>query len=35
VSVEIYGVAELSAGSLIRAANRFIPIKEPLLLGIK
>jgi uncharacterized LabA/DUF88 family protein len=35
VSVEVYGVAELSAGSLIRAANRFIPIKEPLLLGIK
>jgi uncharacterized LabA/DUF88 family protein len=35
VSVEVYGVAELSAGSLIRAANRFIPIKESLLLGIK
>jgi uncharacterized LabA/DUF88 family protein len=35
VSVEVYGVAELTAGSLIRAANRFIPIKEPLLLGIK
>jgi uncharacterized LabA/DUF88 family protein len=35
VSVEVYGVAELSAGSLIRAANRFIPIKEHLLLGIK
>jgi uncharacterized LabA/DUF88 family protein len=35
VSVEVYGVAELTAGSLIRAASRFIPIKEPLLLGIK
>jgi uncharacterized LabA/DUF88 family protein len=35
VSVEVYGVAELSAGSLIRAANRFIAIKDPLLLGIK
>jgi len=35
LSVEVYGVAELSAGSLIRAANRFIPIKEHLLLGIK
>ena len=35
LSVEVYGVAELSAGSLIRAANRFIAIKEPLLLGIK
>jgi uncharacterized LabA/DUF88 family protein len=35
VSVEVYGVAELSAGSLIRAANRFIPIHGPLLLGIK
>ena len=34
-SVEVYGVAELTAGSLIRAASRFIPIKEPLLLGIK
>jgi uncharacterized LabA/DUF88 family protein len=34
-SVEVYGVAELSAGSLIRAASRFIPIKEPLLMGIK
>jgi len=26
---------KLSAGSLIRAASRFIPIKESLLLGIK
>jgi uncharacterized LabA/DUF88 family protein len=35
VSVEVYGVAELSAGSLVRAASRFIAIKDPLLLGIK
>jgi uncharacterized LabA/DUF88 family protein len=35
VSVEVYGVAELSSGSLIRAASRFIAISEPLLLGIK
>jgi uncharacterized LabA/DUF88 family protein len=35
VSVEVYGVAELSAGSLMRAANRFIPIKDSLLMGIK
>lgn len=35
VSVEVYGVAELSAGSLVRAADRFIAIKDPLLLGIK
>ena len=35
VSVEVYGVAELSSGTLIRAANRFIPIEGPLLLGIK
>lgn len=33
VSVEIYGVAELSAGSLIRAADRFVPISDHLLLG--
>lgn len=32
VSVEVYGVAELSAGSLIRAADRFVPIKDDLLL---
>ncbi len=32
VSVEVYGVAELSAGSLIRAADRFVPIKDHLLL---
>ncbi len=32
VSVEVYGVAELTAASLIRAANKFIPIKDPLLM---
>ncbi len=32
VLVEVYGVAELSAGSLIRAADRFVPIKDDLLL---
>lgn len=31
-SVEVYGVAELSAGSLIRAADRFVPIDDRLLL---
>jgi uncharacterized LabA/DUF88 family protein len=35
LSVEVYGVEELSAGSLIRAASRFIPINDALLLGIK
>jgi uncharacterized LabA/DUF88 family protein len=33
VSVEVYGVAELSAASLIRAADKFVPIKDHLLLG--
>ena len=33
VSVEVYGVAELTAASLIRAADRFIPIQAHLLLG--
>jgi uncharacterized LabA/DUF88 family protein len=33
VSVEVYGVAELTAASLIRAADKFIPIKDHLLLG--
>jgi uncharacterized LabA/DUF88 family protein len=33
VSVEVYGVAELTAASLIRAATRFIPIREHLLRG--
>jgi uncharacterized LabA/DUF88 family protein len=32
VFVEVYGVAELSAASLIRAADRFVPIKDHLLL---
>jgi uncharacterized LabA/DUF88 family protein len=32
VSVEVYGVAELSAASLIRAADKFVPIKDRLLL---
>src|SRR3984957_8377577 len=34
VSVEVYGVAELTAASLIRAADRFVPIKDDLLLGM-
>jgi uncharacterized LabA/DUF88 family protein len=33
VSVEVYGVADLTAASLIRAATRFIPIREHLLLN--
>src|ERR1700722_2110476 len=33
VRVEVYGVAELTAASLIRAADRFVAIKDPLLLG--
>lgn len=33
VWVEVYGVADLTAGSLIRAADRFVPIKDHLLLG--
>lgn len=32
VSVEVYGVAELSAGSLIRAADKFVAIDESLLM---
>jgi uncharacterized LabA/DUF88 family protein len=32
VSVEVYGVAEFTAGSLIRAANSFVPITDRLLL---
>jgi len=32
VAVEIYGVAELSAASLIQAADKFVPIKDHLLL---
>lgn len=34
-SVEVYGVEELTAASLIRAASRFIPIKDDLLLSAK
>src|SRR5450755_3638250 len=33
VSVEVYGVAELTAGSLIRAASKFLPITDRLLLA--
>src|ERR1700733_11163585 len=33
VTVEVYGVAELTAASLIRAADKFVPIKDHLLLG--
>jgi uncharacterized LabA/DUF88 family protein len=33
VCVEVYGVAELTAASLIRAADRFVAIRDPLLLG--
>jgi len=33
VAVEVYGVAEFTAASLIRAADRFVPIQEHLLLG--
>jgi len=33
VSTEVYGVAELSAGSLMRAADKFVPIRDHLLLG--
>ncbi len=32
LAVEVYGVAGLTAGSLMRAADRFIPIEEQLLL---
>jgi uncharacterized LabA/DUF88 family protein len=32
VIVEVYGVAELSAASLIRAADKFVPIQDRLLL---
>ena len=33
VCVEVYGVAELTAASLIRAADRFVAIKDSLLLA--
>jgi uncharacterized LabA/DUF88 family protein len=32
IQVEVYGVAELSAVSLIQAADKFVPIKDHLLL---
>jgi hypothetical protein len=32
VEVEVYGVKELTADSLISAASRFVPIEEGLLL---
>jgi uncharacterized LabA/DUF88 family protein len=32
-SVEVFGVEALTAASLIRAASRFVPIKDHLLLG--
>ena len=34
ISVEIYGVRQLTADALIRAASKFVPIKEELLLKI-
>ena len=34
VSVEVYGVAKLTATSLIKAASKFIPIEDDLLLKI-
>jgi uncharacterized LabA/DUF88 family protein len=34
VSVEIYGVAQLTATSLIHSASKFVPIKDELLLKI-
>ena len=34
VSVEVYGVAELTAASLIRAADKFVPIRDHLLLRV-
>ena len=34
VSVEVYGVAQLTAASLINAASKFIPVKDDLLLTI-
>jgi len=35
VSVEVYGVAQLTAKSLINEASKFIPIENKLLLSIK
>jgi uncharacterized LabA/DUF88 family protein len=33
VDVEVYGVAQLTADSLVRAASRFMPIENDLLMG--
>lgn len=33
INVEVYGVAELTADALIRAATRFVPIEQSLLLN--
>lgn len=35
VTVEVYGVPQLTAASLVRAASAFIPIDDNLLLGTK
>lgn len=35
VTVEVYGVPQLTAASLVRAASTFIPIDDSLLLGTK
>jgi uncharacterized LabA/DUF88 family protein len=35
VEVEVYGVAQLTADSLVRAASRFMPIETSLLMGAK
>ena len=32
VSTEVYGVAQLTAGSLVNSASKFMPIEEDLLL---
>jgi len=32
VSAEVYGVAQLTAGSLINSASKFMPIEDDLLL---
>jgi uncharacterized LabA/DUF88 family protein len=34
ISVELYGVPQLTADSLISAASKFVPIKDELLLKI-
>jgi uncharacterized LabA/DUF88 family protein len=35
VNVDVYGVPQLTAASLVRAATRFIPVDDSLLLGSK